>query len=377
MPTFPCVPWASPDSARGTFNWGSTAWHELMHAFSLGASGHRVPRWFSEGLSVLEERRAGRGWGADVSIPFIAAYAGGQLRPVSRLNEGFLYPRQPTEVQFSYYLASLFCEMVEEQRGVKALAAMLTGWRDGHDTPAVFRSALGMTPAQVDERFDAWMRTKFAAPLRSVVTPSTVADGDTRGTPRGPFVDAMRNAASQLSAGRKDEAIATLEKAQALFPQYAGADSPAWMLAQLHHERGDLRKAVEQLARVTMSSETAWEANQLEADVRMKLGDTAGAMAALERLVWISPYDVAVHARLAELALEGGDHATSVRERRAIIALDPADPLDARYELARALAAGGDIPGARRELMDLLERAPQFEKAQLLLLDLRDRGRQP
>ena len=51
----------------GEFNWGSTAWHELAHAFTLGASGHRVPRWFSEGLSVLEERRARAGWGADAT----------------------------------------------------------------------------------------------------------------------------------------------------------------------------------------------------------------------------------------------------------------------------------------------------------------------
>jgi len=42
---------------RGEFNWGSTAWHELTHAFTLGLSEHRAPRWFSEGLSVLEERR--------------------------------------------------------------------------------------------------------------------------------------------------------------------------------------------------------------------------------------------------------------------------------------------------------------------------------
>src|SRR6185436_12884697 len=37
-------------SARelGHFNWGSTFWHELTHAFTLGATGNRIPRWFSE-----------------------------------------------------------------------------------------------------------------------------------------------------------------------------------------------------------------------------------------------------------------------------------------------------------------------------------------
>ncbi|HEX7025322.1 MAG TPA: hypothetical protein VF187_10940, partial [Gemmatimonadales bacterium] len=39
-------------SARdpGSFNWGTTAWHELAHTFTLGLSDHKVPRWFSEGL---------------------------------------------------------------------------------------------------------------------------------------------------------------------------------------------------------------------------------------------------------------------------------------------------------------------------------------
>jgi hypothetical protein len=94
---------------RGAFNWGSTAWHELTHAFTLGASAHRVPRWLSEGMSVLEERRAQRGWGADATIQYLAAMQAGILRPISELNEGFLRPRFPDEIGFSYYQASLFC----------------------------------------------------------------------------------------------------------------------------------------------------------------------------------------------------------------------------------------------------------------------------
>jgi thioredoxin-like negative regulator of GroEL len=57
-----------------------------------------------------------------------------------------------------------------------------------------------------------------------------------------------------------------------------------------------------------------------------------------------------------------------------VLALDPPDPLDARYQLASAMADAGDIPAARRELLAVLEQTPGFEKAQTLLLELRERG---
>jgi tetratricopeptide (TPR) repeat protein len=192
----------------------------------------------------------------------------------------------------------------------------------------------------------------------------------------GAFVAAMSAGVGYLGQKQTDSARAVLQRAQALFPEYGGGGSPAWYLAQLAVERGDLREALTQVTRVTARNETAWEANLLEASLREQLGDSASARAPLERLLWISPYEVTVHVRLAELAARRGDHATAVRERRAILALDPPDPLDARYQLARALADSGDVAGARRELLGVLEQAPSFEKAQSLLLELRNRGGQ-
>ena len=82
----------------GTFNWGSTLWHELAHTFHLGLSGYRVPRWFSEGLAVFEERQARPGWGADASVDFLLAYHAGKLLPVSELNNGFVRPSYPQQI---------------------------------------------------------------------------------------------------------------------------------------------------------------------------------------------------------------------------------------------------------------------------------------
>ena len=350
---------------RGEFNWGSTAWHELAHAFTLGSSEHRVPRWLSEGLSVLEERRARAGWGAGPTAEFIAAYGSGRLRPVSLLNDGFVRPRYSGEVQLSYYEASLVAEMIEKEFGPKAIVDMLAAYKDGLTTPAVFARVLKLTPAQVDAKFDGWVRARFASPLRSITATDS---GKVLG---GAFVTAMRSGAEYLSRKQADSARAALERAEALFPDYAGPSAPAQYLAGLAADRGDFKEALAQITRVTTRFETAWDANMMEVQFREKLGDTLGTRQALERLLWISPYDVELHTKLATVATQAGDHRTALRERRAIVALNPPDPIDARYELARALAASGDVASARRELLAVLEQAPSFEKGQALLLELR------
>jgi tetratricopeptide (TPR) repeat protein len=367
---------------RGEFNWGSTAWHELAHTFTLGLSNNRAPRWFSEGLSVLEERRARSEWGADATAQFLAMYLGGKIRPVSQLNDGFIRPRYSSEVIFSYYDASLVCEMIEAEQGSQAIVAMLKSYRDGFDTPAVFQRVLKLSPEQMDKRFDTWLRAKFAVPLQHIEA------NDGGGPLAGDFVNAMRLAVDQLTRNQIDSARATLLRAQTMFPGYAGADSPALMLARMALDKSsspampmqnkqELQNALAQLRRVTEHNETAWDANLLEADIRMQLGDSAGALTPLQRLIWISPYDASVHIRIAELASKLKNHQLAVRERRAVLALDPTDKLEARYQLARALSEAGDAAAARSELLSVLENAPSFEKAQALLLELRARNASP
>ena len=180
----------------------------------------------------------------------------------------------------------------------------------------------------------------------------------------------MREAASKMGSDR-NAARALFEQARAMFPEYGGDDGPSWYLAEMARAANDTTRALSMVEQVTSRNETAWEANMMEADLREARGDKSGAIRALDRLNWIWPYDPTVHVRMATLSAAQGDRARAVLERRAIIAMGPTDLLDARYELARALRDAGDIAGARRELLQVLEEAPSFEKAQALLLELR------
>lgn len=356
-------------SAReaGRFNWGSTAWHELAHTFTLGLSRHRVPRWFSEGLSVLEERRARPGWGAGPSVAFLAAFKGDKLLAMNRLNEGFVRPTHPAEVQFSYYQASLVCQMIEEQWGRAALVAMLRAYGDGLPTPGVFQKVLGVSEDELGRRFVAWARQRFAAALQAI------ASGDGRSEPQGEFVTLVREGKRLLDAGDREEARVRLERAAAIFPEYAGENAPLVLLAGLAEARGDRPAAAAALAHYNASDELSWEPNEKEAELREAMQDWAGARRVLERMIWISPYDPGLHQRLAAVAERLGDRALALRERRAVVAAGPADLAEARYQLARALLATGDAAAARREILQVLENAPGFEKAQALLLELANR----
>ncbi len=270
-------------SARkpGEFNWGSTLWHELAHAFHLGMTNHRVPRWFTEGLAVLEERRARAGWGEEGLPLFATAVREKKLLPLDELNNGFVRPSYPAQVQVSYYQASVILEMIEQKYGEVALRGMMRGYAAGKNTDAVLRDVLKTTSEAIDREFK----------------------------------------------------------------QFA------------EQRAGDMARA-----------QRATEANDYNVLV------ARGTPESLELAMYISPYDVNTHVRLADLYARAGNRAGAVRERQAIVALKPVDMAEARFQLALAHFENGDRVSARREVVRALENAPNFAKAQDLLLKLSEGG---
>ena len=371
-------------SARtpGEFNWASTLWHELAHTFHLAITRHRVPRWFSEGLAVHEQRTARSRWGHKPSVGFLQAYQTGRLHPVSELNRGFVRPDYPEQVVFSYLQASLVFQMIEERHGIEAILHMLTGYAEGHDTGELFDSVLGMSAEALDAEFDAYLRSRFADELAAVAqvaeplppgAPLEVLQQRVRSHP-GDYLGRLSFGRALFEAGRSDEAEEQLREALRLFPGYGGPGSPYLYLARIHRDRGELDRAAAALHALGERSETAYAERLEEAATRRLLRDLDGEAAALAKSLEVYPYDPEVHEDLAALYEEIGDNRGVVRERTAVLALDPADRAQALYRLAEAHLQDGNREAARERVLQALEIAPSYDDALELLLRIRGNG---
>jgi tetratricopeptide (TPR) repeat protein len=371
---------------RGEFNWGSTLWHELAHTFHMAASAYRVPRWFTEGLAVYEERLARPGWGDDVSPGFLQAYRDGRLLPVGRLNDGFVRPAYPQQLGYSYYEASLVCEMIAGAHGFPALVAMLHAFGSGRDTPAAFRDVLHTDLDAFEPAFRVWLEHRFATELGALGAHGSGTAGPPQSRSPAAIEDRARKNPDDFRAqlamgqllvkrGRGVDAVPYLERARRLFPGYAEDDGPYRLLAGIARRRGDLRTAAAELSAMTAINERSYDARMELGDVRLALGDSAGAADAFDDVMFVDPTDPAVHRRLAELAQALRRPGLAVREWRALVALNPPDPAEAYYRLAQAQLAAGDRDAARRAVLRALERAPGYEPALELLLELKEGGR--
>ena len=366
--------------ASGDFNWGSTLWHEYTHVVTLEITDHRIPRWFSEGLSVYEERRARTGWGDNWSIENLKAIRENRFVKINDLDAAFIRPKRPDGVPIAYFQASQVCEFVDEKFGFEALLRMLSLYKEGVRTPDVLQRALKLAPADFDRAFDEYIKAKTSSWVEALGTGPVQAPGGQPPTKEAllAILKARPNdyfAHLRLGTLYKkedpDRAMEHLKRAAELFPFYAGPGNPYEQMAEIYESRGQKSEAAAALESFVRYNETDAEALAKLARLKIELGDRKGAVETLRHSFYIQPFDASLHKLAGGVYFDLGNPTEAIREFRVQIALAPPDLAEAHYDLARSLEAAGDHKEAKREVLRSLEIAPGFDSAQELLLKLR------
>ncbi|MCW5558825.1 MAG: tetratricopeptide repeat protein, partial [Verrucomicrobiae bacterium] len=122
----------SPATSRADpVNWEAVLWHEFCHVVTLQMTRNRMPRWFSEGISVFEETQENPAWGQALRPRYREMILGGELTPVSRLSAAFLMPKTPMHLQFAYFEAGLLVEFLVKRHGPEVIRQILHDLGDG------------------------------------------------------------------------------------------------------------------------------------------------------------------------------------------------------------------------------------------------------
>jgi tetratricopeptide (TPR) repeat protein len=371
----PVIAQDSPSAREaGEFNWGSTLWHEYTHVITLQMTDYRIPRWFSEGLSVYEERRARPGWGDDWNVLFVKSFAAGRWFKIADLDGAFLRPRSPQDLPIAYFEASQICEFIVERFGFDAILNMLALYRDKARTPDVLRQALKMTEADFDREFNAYVDAKVR-PLQAALStePNVVASlskADVLKQLETNDTFALRVRAAELFAADGDTTNAATHYTRALelFPYVVGDGNPYEAFAKLLEQKGNAAQAADVLEKLVSKDENNLAALQTIARLRSSLGQRQQALEALLASFYISPFDYKLHTQAGELSVELKNYPQALAEFQAVLALQPPNIAEANYNVASAYHALGRQPEAKRSVLRALEAAPRYEKAQELLL---------
>jgi tetratricopeptide (TPR) repeat protein len=340
--------------ADADFHWGTTLWHEMAHVFTLEATNHLVPRWFSEGVSVYEEWTTGPLPGRHIPLTVFHAIKEDKFLPVAELDRGFIRPTYEAQVIVSYMQAGLTCEYISKRWGQEGLEAMLDQYAAGQDTPAAIQAALKISPEQFDEGFAGYVDEQLGSVIEQLE----------------PWREAAKQA--QEAFGEKDwhGTIEAASHAIELFPDYVDEGSPYLAKARAHRELKEPDAVTTTLLEYRRRGGHDPDALLALAKALDEADRNADAIGVLDDVLMVAPLRQEVHSELGDRLLEAGDAKRAVTEYQALLAMNPHDLSDANYRLAKAYFDLGDRASSREHLLYALEIAPGFREAQQLLLEI-------
>ena len=369
----------SPKSLIGfQQNWQSLLWHEYCHVITLQKTRNKMPRWFSEGISVYEERLRHSSWGEQMTPEYRDFILGGELTPIERLSMAFIVPKSPAHIQFAYYQSSLVVEYLVNHFGEACISNILRDLGQGvFINIAIEKHATDLAKLEAGFTDFATGLAKAFAAEADLAKPSPI---EVNPIDKNAIVDwladhpnniwALNTTCANLVEEEKFlEAIPLLERSIRLHPRQRGGGSPYGMLARAHRELGQAEDELAVLEQWAAIEDAATKLYGRLMEIHAEREDWTAVDRLAKRFFSANPLSPIGHRYMALTAQQTGNTAATIRPLKRLLLLDPADPVDLHFRLATALAGPSPLE-AKRHVLQALEDAPRFRAAQKLLTRL-------
>ncbi len=397
----------SPQPQRQA-NWQATLWHEFAHVVTLNLTNNKMPRWLSEGISVYEELQRDPTWGQRMNPQYRRMILAGEMTPVGRLSTAFMSPPSPIRLQFAYYQSALVVEFLVERFGFASIKAILADLGKGEEINAAIvkhagRRGMGFQPMQhrhpadatkergqdardtreqntlatIEKEFDAFARKRaqelapsvdWDQPAREQLDPSDPQAVDEWLVQHPNSFWALNLHARNLIAEQKwKEAKVPLMKLISLYPAHVDEDNAYQLLAQVHRNLGETQQETQVLAALAKLSADAADAYSRLMEIGMEQKDWEQVAENGHRYLAVYPMLPAAYWRLGRAGEELGRDESAIDAYRRLLLLDPGDPVDIHFRLAKLLRPR-DPAAAKRHVLEALADAPRFREGHRFLL---------
>jgi tetratricopeptide (TPR) repeat protein len=319
---------------------------------------------------------------------------GDELTPISKLSGAFLAPESDEHLQFAYYESSLVVEFLIQSYGMDSLKAILRDLGEGDEiNDTIAKHSAPMEKLEKDFAVFARERAEKLAPALDFEKPEfeKARAAERQRARRGQPSDHNLTAGADWDAWAKEhptnfwvmsrqaeqlvedkqwaEAKNVLTRLVDAFPGYVGADGGYAMLAATHRALGETNAERDVLTRWAEKDDEATDAYLRLMEMESSATNWPAVLLNGNRFLAVNPLITPPYRFVAQASERVGDAAAAIAGYRSWLELDPPDPAEVHFNLARLLHKADDA-GAKRHLLQALEDAPRSRDALKLLLEM-------
>lgn len=360
-------------------NWEATLWHEYCHVITLTATDNKMPRWLSEGISVYEEKQRQPNWGQEMNPDYRKRILEDKaLTPVRDMSQAFFQAKDSMAVMFAYYQSMLVVEHLVNTYGIEKLRAILADLAQGvlvndaiarHTVPMEdFEKSFALAATKLAEEYGPGVDWKEPEPGEMNPRSALSIAAYLKSHPSN--FEARRLLTGRLVQEKRwDAAIGSADALIALLPEYTGEDNGYFLKALALRGKKDAAGEAAALELLASRSAEAFQAYQRLIEVNYGNGNWDGVIANAARGLAINPFTERIHYCSGCAHEAKAEPALAARSFENSLRLDPANPSEVRFRLARNLR-GSDPAKAKRHLLDALADSPRYREAHGMLLEV-------